>query len=63
MPEVKAAGSILFERVVRVLSEMTNADEAAALSRVAAAKLGFDATQLWIEAQRRAASRPPRSTA
>ena len=45
-----------FARVALMLSKVGNADEAAALSREAAAKLGVDATQLWIEAQRLAVS-------
>ena len=36
---------------------MTDATEAALLCRDAADKLGFDATQLWVEAQRQAALR------
>jgi len=35
-----------------MLAKVTDAEEAAALSREAAARLGVDATQLWIEAQR-----------
>jgi DNA primase len=45
-----------FARVALMLSKVADAEEAAALSREAAAKLGVDATQLWIEAQRLAAS-------
>jgi len=41
-----------FARVALMLSKVTDADEAAALSREAALRLGVDATQLWIEAQR-----------
>jgi hypothetical protein len=51
------AGAALFARVVRIVSQVGDAEEAALLSREAALKLGFDATQLWIEAQRLAASR------
>jgi len=56
----KPAGASLFARVVKIVSQVGDAQEAALLSREAALKLGFDATQLWIEAQRLAASRPPR---
>ena len=45
-----------FARVALMLAKVTDAEEAAALSREAAAKLGVDATQLWIEAQRLATS-------
>jgi DNA primase len=45
-----------FARVALMLSKVADAEEASALSREAAAKLGVDATQLWIEAQRLAAS-------
>jgi DNA primase len=45
-----------FARAALMLSKVADADEAAALSREAAARLGVDATQLWIEAQRLAAS-------
>jgi len=41
-----------FARVALMLAKVTDAQEAAALSRDAAVKLGVDATQLWIEAQR-----------
>src|SRR5213593_4595286 len=41
-----------FARVSLMLAKVADAEEAAALSREAAAKLGVDATQLWIEAQR-----------
>jgi hypothetical protein len=58
--QVKPAGPKVFARVVLVLSQMPDAEEAAALAHEAAAKLGFDATQLWIEAQYLAASRRPR---
>ena len=45
-----------FARVALMLSKVSDAEEAAALSREAAARLGVDATQLWIEAQRLASS-------
>jgi len=45
-----------FERVALMLAKVADAEEAAALSREAALKLGVDATQLWIEAQRLQAS-------
>src|SRR5262245_3171168 len=50
-----------FARVALMLSKVSDADEAAALSREAALRLGVDATQLWIEAQRLQASlrKPP----
>jgi DNA primase len=50
-----------FARVALMLSKVSDADEAAALSRQAALRLGVDATQLWIEAQRLQASlrKPP----
>ncbi|HEU4371627.1 MAG TPA: DNA primase [Methylomirabilota bacterium] len=41
-----------FARVALMLAKVGDAHEAAALSREAALKLGVDATQLWIEAQR-----------
>ena len=41
-----------FARVSLMLAKVADAEEATALSREAAAKLGVDATQLWIEAQR-----------
>jgi DNA primase len=41
-----------FARVALMLAKVADAQEAAALSREAALKLGVDATQLWIEAQR-----------
>jgi hypothetical protein len=50
------AGLRLFARVVRIVSHVADAEEAALLSRQAALKLGFDATQLWIEAERLAAA-------
>ena len=45
-----------FARVALMLSKVSDAEEATALSREAATRLGVDATQLWIEAQRLAAS-------
>ncbi|HEY7521296.1 MAG TPA: DNA primase [Methylomirabilota bacterium] len=45
-----------FARAALMLSKVSDAEEAAALSREAAARLGVDATQLWIEAQRLAMS-------
>ena len=45
-----------FARVALMLAKVPDAQEAAALSREAAAKLGVDPTQLWIEAQRLAAA-------
>ena len=41
-----------FARVAVMLAKVADAQEAAALSREAALKLGVDAAQLWIEAQR-----------
>src|SRR5437867_12482550 len=41
-----------FARVSLLLAKVADGEEAAALSREAAARLGVDATQLWIEAQR-----------
>jgi DNA primase len=41
-----------FARVALMLAKVTDADEAAALSREAALKLGVDPAQLWIESQR-----------
>ena len=54
------AGAALFARVVRIVSQVSDPEEAALLSRESALKLGFDATQVWIEAQRLAAHRPKR---
>ena len=50
-----------FARVALMLSKVGDAEEAAALSREAATRLGVDATQLWFEAQRLSASlrKPP----
>jgi len=41
-----------FARVSLLLAKVADGEEATALSREAAAKLGVDPTQLWIEAQR-----------
>ncbi|PYM07911.1 MAG: DNA primase [Candidatus Rokuibacteriota bacterium] len=41
-----------FARIAMILSKVSNSEEALALSREAAVKLGVDAAQLWIEAQR-----------
>jgi hypothetical protein len=41
----KPAGASLFARIVTIVSQVTDAQEAALLSREAALKLGFDATQ------------------
>ena len=38
-------------RVALILSKVANAEEATALAREAARRLGVDSTQLWIEAQ------------
>src|SRR5256885_947296 len=46
------ARSNAFARVALMLAKVTDAEEAAALSREAATKLGVDATQLWIESQK-----------
>ncbi len=46
------ARTTAFARVAMLLAKVADGDEAAALSREAAAKLGADPTQLWIEAQR-----------
>ena len=53
-----------FARAALMLAKVGDAEEAAALSREAAVKLGVDATQLWIEAQRLQSSlrRPPAPT-
>ncbi|HZF05319.1 MAG TPA: DNA primase [Patescibacteria group bacterium] len=50
-----------FARVALMLSKVSDAQEAAMLSREAATRLGVDATQLWIEAQRLATTlrKPP----
>jgi hypothetical protein len=55
------SGSELYARIVRILSEMPDALEAAELSREVAAKLSFGATQLWIESRRLAAARRGRN--
>ena len=54
---VTAPGPAIFARVVKIVSRMADAAEAAILCRQAAEKLGFDATQLWVEAERQAALR------
>jgi DNA primase len=41
-----------FARVALLLAKVASADEASALSREGAIKLGVDPTQLWIESQR-----------
>ena len=56
----EAASTAVFARVVRIVSQVAVAEEAAVLSRDAACKLGFDATQIWIEAQLLAARRRQR---
>ncbi len=50
-----------FARAALMLAKVTDAEEAAALSREAATKLGVDPAQLWIEAQKLQAAlrRPP----
>jgi DNA primase len=58
------ARTTAFARVALLLAKVADGDEAAALSREAAAKLGVDPTQLWIEAQRLQSSlrTPPASS-
>src|SRR5262245_8485803 len=46
------ARATAFARVSLMLAKVSDAEEAAALSREAAGRLGVDSTQLWIEAQR-----------
>jgi DNA primase len=46
------ARSEAFKRAALLLAKVTDAEEATALSREAATKLGVDATQLWIESQK-----------
>ena len=46
------ARTTAFARVALLMAKVADGDEAAALSREAATKLGVDPTQLWIEAQR-----------
>jgi len=46
------ARSNAFARVALMLAKVGDAEEATALSREAAARLGVDPTQLWIEAQK-----------
>jgi DNA primase len=57
-PRARATG---FARAALMLAKVADAEEADALSREAAAKLGVDPTQLWIESQRlqQALRRPP----
>src|SRR5919197_2340627 len=56
------ARTTAFARAALMLAKVGDAQEAAQLSREAAHKLGVDATQLWIEAQRLQTSlRPPSS--
>ena len=54
-------------RVALILSKVANAEEATALAREAARRLGVDSTQLWIEAQQlqgaRARGRRPEAPA
>ena len=54
-------------RVALILSKVANAEEATALAREAARRLGVDSTQLWIEAQQlqgaRARGRRPETPA
>jgi len=62
-PEGQTGGrarATAFARAAVMLAKVSDADEAHALSREAAIKLGVDPTQLWIEAQRlqNALSRP-----
>jgi DNA primase len=53
-----------FARAALLLAKVSDAQEAAALSREAARKLGVDPTQLWIEAQKlQAALRRPIASA
>jgi DNA primase len=58
------ARTTAFARVALLLAKVADGDEATALSREAAAKLGVDPTQLWIEAQRLQSSlrTPPASS-
>ena len=58
------ARTTAFARVALLLAKVADGDEAAALSREAATKLGVDPTQLWIEAQRLQSSlrTPPAQT-
>ncbi len=58
------ARATAFARVSLMLAKVPDAQEAAALSRDAARKLGVDPTQLWIEAQKlQAALRKPGASA
>ncbi|MBI3636608.1 MAG: DNA primase [Candidatus Rokubacteria bacterium] len=54
-----------FARVALMLAKVTDAQEAATLAREAGLRLGVDATQLWIEAQKlqNALRRPPPAAA
>jgi DNA primase len=53
-----------FARVAAVLGKAPDAEEATRLAREVSLRLGVDATQLWIEAQRlHGAWRPPRAVA
>ena len=61
------ARTTTFARVALLLAKVADGEEAAALSREAAARLGVDPTQLWIEAQRlqtslRTPPAPPQQT-
>ncbi len=53
--------STVHARVALILSRVPNAEEATALAREAARKLGVDATQLWIEAQQLQGARARKS--
>jgi DNA primase len=55
------ARSQAFARAALLLAKVTDAQEAADLSREAASRLGVDATQLWIESQKlqAALAKPP----
>ncbi|MBI1737405.1 MAG: DNA primase [Candidatus Rokubacteria bacterium] len=59
------ARSDAFKRAALLLAKVSDAEEATALSREAAVKLGVDATQLWIESQKLQAAlgRPARPAA
>ncbi len=57
-PARPLARTTAFTRVARMLAKVSDAEEALALSREAALKLGVDAAQLWIEAQRLQNARP-----
>jgi DNA primase len=49
-----------FARIALVLGKASDAEEATRLARDASLRLGVDATQLWIEAQRLQGARGPR---